>query len=170
MNIGPGDVLGPTPWARFALDYPDDARASSGPKIHYAPEFFVELTRINSAVNQAITSRESDGSVTEPWRIFPVKLDDPANLPEMVGDCHDYAATKRHLLIEAGYQPHNLLLAIVIAREMPQIWHCVLVARTDRGDFVLDSLVHGPPALWHVRNFEWLKVQSQENPNVWANL
>lgn len=154
-------MLAPMAWDRFALDHPDQAVAGiRAPAIKYSPDFFHWLTLVNSRVNADIKFRPNDGTVLEPWCIGPAS-----------GDCHDYAVTKRAELIKRGYPASALLLAIVVAEEYPNIRHCVLVARTDQGDFVCDSIVQGPPVLWHVRNFlEWVSIQSPDDPNRWAEV
>jgi predicted transglutaminase-like cysteine proteinase len=58
--------------------------------------------------------------------------------PERFG-CKDYVLVKRRKLIEAGVPRESLLIAIVWTAQ--EQGHAVLIAHTDRGDFVLDNLM-----------------------------
>jgi len=159
--------LAPEAWFAFALAHPDQAVAAPVPGTSSPPlpkldgELRATVAKINDRVNQTVAPRPNDGTIMEPWRILD--LDD---MPE--GDCHDYAVTKRALLIEAGLPPSCLLLAEAIAPETAPEHHMVLVVRTAAGDLVCDNLIQGMPPVWWVRNFEWLRVQTPADPNVWA--
>lgn len=157
--------LAPQAWAAFAVDNPNEALPSNGVPLIYSTSMFRAITRINSVVNSFIDYKPNDGTAMEPWRILSVDV-----VPRACGDCHDYALTKRHLLMKEGSPACVLLMALVVAKEAPNIRHCVLVVRTDQGDFVCDSLVPGPPVLWHVRNFEWILIQSPNDPNRWCKV
>lgn len=54
------------------------------------------------------------------------------------GDCDDYVATKRRLLIERGFPAGALSVAAVFVRGVP---HMVLLVNTTDGFLILDSLV-----------------------------
>lgn len=62
------------------------------------------------------------------WEIFPYD-----------GNCGDYAVTKRHLLLRAGWPSSALLLAEVVIRLTAE-HHLVLLVREARGVLVLDNL------------------------------
>ena len=83
------------------------------------------------------------------------------------GDCEDYALTKRRALMEKGWPSHALL--ITTARDGADRPHAVLVARTDRGDFVLDNLTPSVSA-WTSLPYRWIKQQSAADPRKWQRL
>jgi hypothetical protein len=57
------------------------------------------LDRLNRPVNEAIAPRYGEVTPTDPWLIAP-----------RLGWCHDYAVTKRWLLLALGFKPAELLL------------------------------------------------------------
>ena len=159
-------ALAPMAYVAFVRDHPEDSIVSAGPPIQYSPTVFAQLARVNGLVNQGTDYvPPSSTDAIDPWRILPTM---GAVRPK--GTCHDYAATKRHLLLKQGFPWHTLLFAIVIAKEAPGQEHCVLVVRTTAGDLVLDSLVPGPPVVWHVRHFDWVSIQSPDDPSRWARV
>jgi predicted transglutaminase-like cysteine proteinase len=81
------------------------------------------------------------------------------------GDCEDYALMKRRLLIRAGFPRGALLLAVV--KDEHGDGHSVLIARTGRGDFVLDNL-EDEIKPWAKTPYRFVKRQSQENQNIWV--
>jgi predicted transglutaminase-like cysteine proteinase len=84
-----------------------------------------------------------------------------------VGDCEDYALTKRKELIKRGWAPGSVLIATV--RDRRNRPHAVLVAHTNRGDFVLDNQT-GRIKAWNKTGYKWLKRQSRSNPKKWVSL
>jgi predicted transglutaminase-like cysteine proteinase len=81
------------------------------------------------------------------------------------GDCKDYVLVKRQKLIEAGLPRESLLITIVwTAREQG---HAVLIAHTDRGDFVLDNLWPNV-MLWSDTDYQFVERQSETDPNAWV--
>lgn len=76
-------------------------------------------------------------------------------LPDVFGDCEDYAILKYHLLIDAGWPSDKLGLCICY---MPDgQGHCVLWVDTDRGSFILDN------------NFDYL-VNPIDLPYKWESM
>jgi predicted transglutaminase-like cysteine proteinase len=75
-----------------------------------------------------------------------------------VGDCEDFAITKRKLLMAKGWPAAAVLVAIVTLRGAQ---HAVLVARTDGGDFVLDNL-NSSVTPWRNTNYVWQKIQGPD--------
>ena len=101
-------------------------------------ELWADLKRINKEVNKDITY-EVDATLHERvdyWTVVEGKGR---------GDCDDYALTKiRRLVEETEWDRENLSIAICYvedARGRPGKGegHAVTVARTDRGDFVVDN-------------------------------
>jgi predicted transglutaminase-like cysteine proteinase len=83
------------------------------------------------------------------------------------GDCNKYALTKRRDLIAMGW-PRNTLLLATATTERGE-GHLVLVARTDRGDLVLDNRV-AQVSDWSVLPYHWISVQSQQSPVRWLSI
>jgi len=88
----------------------------------------------------------------------------PGKRAGAAGDCEDLALEKRERLIERGFPPSDLFFAVVYRREFGL--HTVLVARTDRGDYVLDSLT-GRLAPWQEAPYSWLRVPKPGDPHIW---
>lgn len=88
-------------------------------------------------------------------------------IPTTVGDCEDYALIKQKMLIERGFAPSNLLIAVLL--QPSGAGHAVLVVRTDRGDFVLDNL-RNKVLLWSQTEYTYLKLQSPKNAGQWQKV
>ena len=72
------------------------------------------------------------------------------------GDCEDYALGKRKSLVDLGIPVQALRLTI--ARTGDGTAHTVLVAATDRGDYVLDNL-NSAILPWTAVNYTWIARQ-----------
>jgi predicted transglutaminase-like cysteine proteinase len=83
------------------------------------------------------------------------------------GDCNKYALSKRRDLIAMGW-PRNTLLLATATTEGGE-GHLVLVARTDRGDLVLDNRV-SQVVDWSVLPYHWISVQSRQSPARWVSI
>lgn len=87
--------------------------------------------------------------------------------PNAAGDCEDIAIEKRFELIAAGFPKDNLFFALAY---IPTIGlHTVLVARTGKGDVVLDNRT-GAIRRWNATPYTWLGMQSVSNPMVWHRI
>jgi predicted transglutaminase-like cysteine proteinase len=84
-----------------------------------------------------------------------------------VGDCKDFAMTKRQRLVDSGWPTSALPVAIVRTPAGEQ--HLILVARTSQGDFVLDNLTDGIVP-WNRTSYSWEKIQSTNNGMAWLSL
>lgn len=116
------------------------------------PGLRATLDRVNSTVNDAITfvpDLEWRG-VEDLWS-YPV---------HGCGDCEDYALEKRRRLVAAGLPRGALTLAIAYPRSAPSP-HAVLLAETDAGTWVLDSLTDAL-ACWDGAG---LNYESRERPD-----
>lgn len=87
--------------------------------------------------------------------------------PRGYGDCEDYALAKRRALIERGWEPSTLLIAVV--RQSNGEGHAVLMVRTDRGDLVLDNQAE-LIKLWSETPYRYVKRQSQYNAGEWVDI
>lgn len=126
-------ALPPLAWAIFARAAP--------------PSRADQLALVNRMVNHAIDALPGSPSPVEPWLIGPKG-----------GRCHDYAVTKRWLLLALGFPVSELLLCECLA---PDGEHH-LVLRVD--DIVLDNLTE---AIGPMR-YRVCRQQSAENPDIWV--
>lgn len=88
-------------------------------------------------------------------------------LPTTVGDCEDYVLLKQKMLVQRGFSPSDLLIAVVFQPNGDG--HAVLVVRTDRGDFVLDNM-RNKVLLWSDTEYTYLKRQSTRNAGQWVKI
>jgi predicted transglutaminase-like cysteine proteinase len=87
------------------------------------------------------------------------------NLPtSRGGDCEDLVLLKKKLLVEAGMTSERLLISTVLDRKMNS--HAVLVFRTKRGDFILDSLT-SKILSWKDTGYTFLKMQNPASLGDW---
>jgi predicted transglutaminase-like cysteine proteinase len=86
---------------------------------------------------------------------------------EPIGDCKDFAMTKRQRLIDSGWPSSAVPTAIV--RTPSGDRHLVLVARTSDGDFVLDNLT-AEVVPWSSASYRWEKIQSPTDGLMWLDL
>lgn len=117
-----------------------------------------QLVEVNNLINSAIVpvTDEEYYQVAEYW-----------TYPDGYGDCEDFVLAKRKALIEAGWSPSTLLIAVV--RESSGSGHAVLIVRTDRGDLVLDNQ-NGNVLVWNETPYQYLKRQSQADSSKWVDL
>lgn len=117
-----------------------------------------QLVSVNTYYNQTITpvTDEELYQVAEFW-----------TYPNGYGDCEDFALIKRRDLIAAGWHPSTLLIAVV--KEANGNGHAVLIARTDRGDLVLDNQ-DGAIRLWSETPYKYIKRQSQAHAGQWVDM
>lgn len=85
--------------------------------------------------------------------------------PDGYGDCEDFVLAKRRLLINEGWDPSTLLIAVV--RQTNGDGHAVLMVRTDRGDLILDNL-DSTIRVWNETPYQFVKRQSQANAGEWV--
>ncbi len=121
-------------------------------------EHWAQLVAINNEFNSSIVpvSDQDYYQMAEYW-----------TYPAGYGDCEDIALAKRRALIEHGWDPSTLLMAVV--RETNGNGHAVLMARTDRGDMVLDNQ-DGTIRVWGDTPYHFLKRQSQANAAEWVDI
>lgn len=119
---------------------------------------WAELVNINAEMNRDIVPVTDKDlyNVDELW-----------TYPNGFGDCEDIALAKRKALIDAGWDASTLLMAVV--RQPNGEGHAVLMARTDRGDLILDNQ-EGSIKLWSDTPYQYLKRQSQNNPAQWVDI
>lgn len=150
-------TLAPFQHVRFCLRYPSDCKSDAAEieRLDFNPELSALLDRVNRAVNAEISpTMKGLGSETrEGWTISP-----------SLGDCNDYAVTKRHELLASGLPARALRLSVV--KTPSGIGHLVLVVSTTKGDVVLDNLTTAIRS-WHQTEYQWLKIQSADDARFW---
>jgi predicted transglutaminase-like cysteine proteinase len=135
----------------------DAATGETPRKIELTAENREILARINTRVNHEIRpvpDMKHFGRVNV-W-VYPT---------DGKGDCKAYALVKQRKLIDAGFPREALLITIVWTKENQG--HAVLMARTDKGDYILDNL-SPKVSLWTDTTHDYVKRQSVSNPNAWV--
>ncbi len=112
-----------------------------------------DLVRVNIQINRAIAPKHDGADVWSP--------------DAKAGDCEDFALAKRQRLVDLGWAPSQLLIAIV---DDPSLGgHAVLIARTDQGDLVLDNLTD-EILPWTDTRLTFVSRQSEKLPAMWVKL
>jgi predicted transglutaminase-like cysteine proteinase len=132
-------------------------------EIELSEENLARLNLINDQVNTEITYQTDDDHfhLPEYWA-YPT---------DGRGDCEDFALEKRRRLVAMGFPRRALLVTIVSLRgDTGNIWHAILIARTDRGDVILDQREEHPTVVsaWLTPDYRYRWVQSQSDPNVYG--
>lgn len=156
-----GVVAAPMGFVAFCAAHGEACAAGNSPGVAAPPvaltaATIAQLRTVNDEVNEAIWPAAERSASGDTWSIAPT-----------YGDCDDYAVTKRDRLLKAGWPANTLLLAT--ARTAGGERHAVLVAVTDRGDFVLDNL-RSQVVAWSSAGYLWEARQTRENPKVWQAL
>src|SRR5580692_733401 len=124
-------ILAPFQHVRFCLHYPADCKSDpkESERIALNDETSQLLERVNRDVNASIVpvAKGYGSNLEDGWAISPA-----------MGDCNDYAVTKRHELLQKGLPAKALRLSVV--KTSSGIGHLVLVLMTNKGDLVLDNL------------------------------
>jgi predicted transglutaminase-like cysteine proteinase len=148
-------MLAPLGLVEFCMQKPYRCELNRPEIVQITPERWNQLTFVNTLVNRSIEAKP-DLSIIRPWR------DDAAQ-----GDCKDYALTKRSRLIDLGWPSSALLIAT--AEVASGEGHAVLIAVTDKGDFVLDNLRYGIVS-YRVLQYRWIERMSPDNPQFWHRI
>jgi predicted transglutaminase-like cysteine proteinase len=154
--------LEPLGFTFFCIAKPNRCEAAKPEVVVMTPQRWKELYDVNRSVNHSVKWAGPTG-LAEAWR------DEGSQ-----GSCVLYANMKRSMLLDRGWPPSALLLTLVRVDGKPML-HVVLVARTDRGDLVLESLgdgmdynYFGPYEVYH--DHHWIKQMSPENPHFWVRI
>ena len=124
-------------------------------------ELWADLKRINKEVNKDITY-EVDATLhdrVDYWTVVEGKGR---------GDCDDYALTKiKRLIEETKWDRENLSIAICYVEDSKGRagkgeGHAVAVARTDKGDFVVDNR-HKKPMAYDKLPYKWVMMEDYAN-------
>lgn len=135
-----------------------DTAATASPK-----RWETLLRRINRRVNRHVrqVSDETRYAQHDLWRASGIGR-------AAAGDCEDLALEKRKLLVDAGVPADRLFLAVAYGRGGIGL-HLVLIARTDRGDVVLDSRFSSITP-WSNAPYTWIAMQSAARPDTWFSV
>jgi predicted transglutaminase-like cysteine proteinase len=151
----------PTPaWVSFCERLPAECaiHVSEPEVISLTPDLWRMLTTINEQVNTTIKplSDQEHWGVVDRWD-YP---------DDGYGDCEDIQLLKRKLLIEAGLPRRALLMTVVL--DEVRAGHAVLMARTDRGDFILDNQRRAVLA-WSDTGYAFIKREGADG-RAWVTL
>ena len=153
-------TLAPFQHVRFCLRYPSDCKsnATENERIDLDARTTELLKRVNHSVNMSIipTPKSYGPNLGDGWTIAPD-----------MGDCNDYAVTKRHELLENGLPSKALRLSVV--KTASGIGHLVLVVVTTKGDIVMDNLTEVIRP-WQSTDYHWLKIQSATDSKFWYEI
>jgi predicted transglutaminase-like cysteine proteinase len=162
----PGDALltvgaaGPTPaWIAFCTHMPQECahNPSEPDTIVLNQAIWRTIVDVNERVNKAIlpVTDQDHWGVADRW-----------NYPDDgLGDCEDIQLLKRRLLTEAGLPQRSLRMTVVI--DELGAGHAVLMARTDRGDYILDNK-RNTVLPWQQTGYRYVKREGSDSVDwVW---
>ena len=169
-------VMEPEPGPQLAVVIAED-RTTAGPAdsdggqmakpalpvLRLSETAWAAVDGINRSINAKIHPMDDEAAFGE-RDYWTLPLSDG---PRPVGNCKHYVLEKRKALVEAGFNPAALSIAIVSTR-----WnevHAVLVISTDQGDYVLDNLspwIKG----WREAPYRWIERQIPGEPLHWATV
>ncbi len=146
---------GPTPaWVAFCKQMPDECTLdrSEPAIISLDPQVWKLIVEVNERVNSRIlpVTDQDHWGVADRWD-YP---------DDGLGDCEDIQILKRRLLIEAGL-PRRALRMTVVVDELGA-GHAVLMALTDRGDYILDNK-RGAVLPWQETGYRYVKREGSES-------
>ena len=136
-------------------------RDALGARLRLSADLQAEITRVDFAINRAITPR-TDLEAFGVDNYWTLPLTDG---PKAEGNCKHYALEKRRQLVADGVPADALSLAIVITQANEV--HAVLVISTDQGDLVLDNLTDAVRP-WRQTGYHWLARQTPGAPLRWV--
>lgn len=154
-----GGARPPIGHVRFCNRNPEEClKRGEGSVIELDKTRWVELLEINHQVNTSVAP------VTD---LEFYRTEEFWTLPDNFGDCEDYVLLKRRTLIEKGWPSGALLITVVFDENNDG--HAILIARTDRGDFVLDNKIQTIRP-WYATPYRFVKRQSEHDPRHWVSI
>lgn len=160
VQAAAGNASIPVGHLEFCNTHPVECRANDRvvPATVLDDNNWQQLVSVNAYYNQNVVPVTDQDlyQVAEFW-----------TYPNGYGDCEDFALAKRRDLINSGWHPSTLMIAVV--KEANGNGHAVLLARTDRGDMVLDNQ-DGVIKLWSDTPYKFIKRQSQTNSGQWVDM
>ena len=154
-----GIAPSPIGHVRFCSQFPGECkRQSRTRRPNMTKRLWKQVVAVNDKVNRLVQPvTDAEYYATEEFWTYPGAY----------GDCEDYALMKRHLLIQAGWKPANLLIAVV--RQSDGSGHAVLTVRTRQGDFVLDNLDR-TVRRWAETPYRYVRLQSPQHAGRWLKV
>ncbi|HYF53306.1 MAG TPA: transglutaminase-like cysteine peptidase [Salinarimonas sp.] len=158
--LATGEARPVAAWSDWCRRVPGDCAVNTAEPalITLTPQAWRLIQSVNRTVNRKIepmTDMEQLG-VVDSW-----------DLPTSgYGDCEDYQLLKRRLLVEAGLPRRALRMTVVVDEKGEG--HAVLMARTDRGDLILDNKIDAVLA-WHQTGYVYVKREGH-NGTAWVSL
>jgi predicted transglutaminase-like cysteine proteinase len=151
----------PPGFVSFCYRFADQCAASPNDPavVHLDMASQAVLERVNYTVNVSMRPEDDEHhyGCAEYW-----------NIPsDGKGSGQDYALTKRRDLINAGFSPRALRVAIVATPRNTR--QAVLTVVTDRGDLVLDSLTNEIKP-WTDTRYSWIARQDGKGELGWVTL
>jgi predicted transglutaminase-like cysteine proteinase len=138
-----------------------DGAAGAAAPVALTPDRLRLLETVNRSIN-ALIRPMSDEAAFGASNYWTLPLEDEHLA---VGNCKHYALEKRKALVDAGWPPQALSLALV--RTQQGELHAVLVVATDQADLVLDNL--SPHVVdWRRVDYHWLVRQAPGEPLRWV--
>lgn len=166
VTPGSGDALlsvgaaGPTPaWMAFCAQRPREcAHDPSEPDTIVLDQTnWKMIVDVNERVNREIlpVTDQDHWGVADRWD-YP---------DDGLGDCEDIQLLKRRLLTQAGLPQRALRMTVVI--DEIGAGHAVLMARTDRGDYILDNK-RNAVLPWQQTGYRYVKREGSDSATwVW---
>lgn len=151
-------TLAPFAHVRFCIKHPEDCQIAQAGVSEATPDMEAGLSGVNRAINKRIKQINDDDKKD---------FGDSWTVASGSGDCEDIALAKRKALIDIGWSPRALRIAVT--RTSKGEGHAVLVVRTSKGDLVLDNRSDAVKT-WMRTDLTWIKIQSAENPRLWMSL
>ncbi|WP_304280658.1 transglutaminase-like cysteine peptidase [Caulobacter segnis] len=154
----------PYDW-RAALGGPDalgqaDEVSQAVARLQYSAKLLDELKRVTRSVNAQITPK-SDLEAFGREDFWALPLTEGLGKG---GNCKHYVLEKRKVLIDEGFDPESLSIAIV---RIPRgEIHAVLVVSTTAGDYVLDNLTPWV-VKWSDTGYDWIIRQGPRQQTDW---
>lgn len=153
------NTLPPLAHTIFCLQYPGECTGSDAAAAFFlvsAQQLETELSIVNRRVNSSIQPvRGNDTDILgDRWLLSPV-----------VGNCNDYAVSKRHELLHLGWPSWALLLAEVKLKSGEH--HLVLVANARFESFILDNRRQEIVPLVAEIDYQWIRIESGDDPKLW---
>ena len=147
-------------WIRFCEQNPAECAVDPDEPttIDLTAKHWQTLNRVNQQVNGAIKAKTD----MDHWGVEDIW--DFAE--DGYGDCEDYQLVKRRRLVEAGFPRRALRMTVVIDEE--GAGHAVMMARTNRGDFILDNK-RNAVLPWNKTGYVYIKREGDEG-SAWASL
>ena len=147
----------PIGYLSFCIAFPAECRRrGEADAVALTENLWIELVAVNRVINSQIAP------VTD---LEFYNTEEHWTLPKDHGDCEDYVLLKRQALIRQGW-PSGALLVTVVFDEVGD-GHAVLIARTDRGDYVLDNKADAI-RIWSKTPYRYVKRQSVSDPDLWV--